>query len=410
MKNSLAFICFFLSANYLFAQDADELYRKADTMLRIKDYKSAASFYSDGIRKEGNNAAINRYRSLAGTWSMAGNNDSAFHYLNLISVSEKTNKVVARNIEYGSDFIPITKDNRWPSIVKKINAQAEKNAYPQEEFVYGRKDGIGLTMICIKPKVKANGKGIISVQSGNWISSYNGIEVITQPLEQYLKKGFTVFAVFHGSQPRYAIPDAVGDLKRAIRYIRYNASSLGIDPNKIGITGGSAGGHLSLMAATADDKINEVAPDPVDRVSSRVQAVAVLFPPTDFLNWGGPGMNLINAKELLIGRGVWGAVDYKVWNQKTFLYEEVKDPAERVKIAKENSPLYFVSPDDPPVFIVHGDADPTVPLQQSQSIIEKLNESGVPNRLVIKKDGKHNGIHMNPEWQEFADWFEKHLK
>ena len=81
-----------------------------------------------------------------------------------------------------------------------------------------------------------------------------------------------------GSQPRYAIPDQVDDLKRAVRYIRYNAKQLGIDPDHIGIEGGSAGGHLSLIIATADDKINENASDPVDRVSSRVQAAAVLFP------------------------------------------------------------------------------------------------------------------------------------
>ncbi|MBK9569212.1 MAG: alpha/beta hydrolase fold domain-containing protein [Chitinophagaceae bacterium] len=64
-----------------------------------------------------------------------------------------------------------------------------------------------------------------------------------------------------------------------MRYIRYNAGKFGIDPDHIGITGGSAGGHLSLAVATADDKMNPTAPDPVDRVSSRVQAIAVLFPP-----------------------------------------------------------------------------------------------------------------------------------
>jgi dipeptidyl aminopeptidase/acylaminoacyl peptidase len=111
-----------------------------------------------------------------------------------------------------------------------------------------------------------------------------------------------------------------------------------------------------------------------------------------------------------VTRGVWGAVDFKIWNQQKNLYEEVTDVNERNRIAKEMSPLYFVSPDDPPVFIVHGDADPTVPLQQSQSIIAKFNETSVANRLVIKKGGKHNGNDMNPEWQEFVDWFDKYLK
>jgi acetyl esterase/lipase len=411
MKNFILLLCASLLFQLSFAQDAAELYKNADTLYKYKDYKKAAIAYSAGIRAEGqNNAAIGRYRSSVAAWALAAEVDSAFHYLNFISTSERTNKVLANNIEYSEDFISLYKDKRWKPLVEKINNQAVKNGYPQEEFVYGRKDGVGLTLICIKPKVKSNGKAIVYVQSGGWVSSYNGIEVNTQAGEQFLKKGYTVFVVMHGSSPRYAIPDAVNDIKRAVRYIRYNARKFGIDPDHMGITGTSAGGHLSLTIATADDKINATALDPVDRVSSRVQAVAVLFPPTDLLNWGGPGLNLINAKDAMKSRGSWGAADFKVWNDKFRLYEEVTDTVERNKIGKEVSPLNFVSPDDPPVFIIHGDADPTVPLQQSQAIITRFNEAGVPNRFIIKKGGKHNGNDMNPEWQEFVDWFDKYLK
>jgi dipeptidyl aminopeptidase/acylaminoacyl peptidase len=118
----------------------------------------------------------------------------------------------------------------------------------------------------------------------------------------------------------------------------------------------------------------------------------------------------VNAKELLKPARVWGAVDFKTRNERFNLYEEVTDTATRNKIGKEISPIYFVSADDPPVFIMHGDADVTVPLQQSQSIIAKFNETGVPDRFIIKKGGKHNGDDMNPEWQEFVDWFDKYLK
>lgn len=410
MKKIILLLFCFVVAQYSIAQTADGLYKKGDSLYKLKDYKNSALAYSDGIRMEGKTAPVGRYRSSAAAWSLAGEADSAFHWLDMISVSPKVNKVNARNIEYGEDFIPLIKDKRWQPIIDKINKQAGINGYPQEEFIYGRKDGMGLTLICIKPKTKANGKGIIYVISGSWVSGYNGIEIQTEAAEQYLAKGYTVFAVMHGSQPRYTIPDAINDIKRAVRYIRYNAGKFGIDPNHIGITGSSAGGHLSLLLATADDKINPTAPDPVDRVSSRVQAVAVLFPPTDFLNWGGPGLNFVNAKDLVkVGR-VWGAVDFKTRNDKFNLYEEVTDTAARNKIGKEISPIYFVSADDPPVFIMHGDADQTVPLQQSRSIIDKFNEAGVPNRFIIKKGGKHNGDDMNPEWQEFVNWFDKYLK
>lgn len=410
MKILLLFAFCFLSVHFTFAQDAAELYKNADTLYKYKDYKSAAAAYANGIRAEGQSAPVGRYRASAAAWALAGEADSAFYYLNTISKSDKVNKVVARNIQYGEDFISLNKDKRWLPVVDKINKQAEMNGYPQEEFIYGRKDGIGLTTVKISPKVKSNSKAIIYVISGSWFSSYNGIEINTTAAEQFLKNGYTVFAVMHGSQPRYAIPDAVNDLKRAVRYIRYNARKFGIDPDHIGITGTSAGGHLSLTIATADDKINPTAPDPVDRVSSRVQAVAVLFPPTDFLNWGGPGLNLVGAKDILKTSRAWGAVDFKVWNDQFSLYEEVTDTSKRNKIAWEISPLYSVSPDDPPVFIIHGDADPTVPLQQSQAIMAKFNEAGVPNRFIIKKGGKHNGDQMNPEWQEFVDWFDKYLK
>ncbi|MBK7560234.1 MAG: prolyl oligopeptidase family serine peptidase [Chitinophagaceae bacterium] len=391
-------------------QNANNLYATGDSLYKAKEYKNAAVAFATGIREEGKEASINRYWSLASNWSLAGETDSAFHYLNVITLSDKVNKVQATDIENDKDFIPVKNDKRWQPFITKIKKQAEKNGYLQEEFVYGRKDGMGLTLILIRPKVSPNGKAIISVQSGSWISRYNGIEINTQAMEQYLKKGYTMFAVMHGSSPRYAIPDAISDLKRAIRYIRYNAGKFGIDPDHIGITGGSAGGHLSLAVATADDKMNTTAPDPVDRVSSRVQAIAVLFPPTDLLNWGGPGLNFVNAKQILLINKAWGPVEFRVFNDKTRLYEEVTDTAARSKIGIEISPINFVSKDDPPVFIIHGDADPTVPVQQSKSIIARFNEAGVPNRFIIKKGGKHNGDDMYPEWQEFVDWFDKYLK
>jgi dipeptidyl aminopeptidase/acylaminoacyl peptidase len=92
------------------------------------------------------------------------------------------------------------------------------------------------------------------------------------------------------------------------------------------------------------------------------------------------------------------------------LYEELKDANEWNKIAKDMSPLYIVSPDDPPVFFIHGDADPTFPLQQSQAITIWLKETNIPYRLIIKNGGKHNGNDMNSEWQKFVDWFDKYLK
>jgi acetyl esterase/lipase len=298
-------------------------------------------------------------------------------------------------------------------IVLLVFCAGAQDNHSFREIIYGRKDGTALTMLELKPDRKSNGKAIIRVIAGNWLSSYewaSSADVLEVSKTLYTDRGYTVFEVVVGSQPRYAIPDEINDVKRAVRYIRYNAKQLGIDPNHIGIEGSSAGGNLSLAVATADDKIDTASKDPVDHVSSRVQAVAVLYPPTDFLNWGGAGNNVIGAKSLQLQFHVYGAFDFRKFSDSTTTYDFVSDNAARDKIGKEISPIYFVSSDDPPVFIIHGDADPTVPLQQSESIIAKFKEAGVPNNFIIKKGGKHKFDDMMPEVKQFADWFDKYLK
>src|SRR5689334_3084502 len=149
------------------------------------------------------------------------------------------------------------------------------------EIIYGRKDGIALTMLQLKPNGKSKGKAIVRVIAGNWFSSYewaSSPDMLEVSKTLYTDRGYTVFEVVVGSQPRYAIPDQISDVKRAVRYIRYNAKQFGIDPNHIGIEGSSAGGNLSLAVATADDKIDTASKDPIDHVSSRVQAATVLYP------------------------------------------------------------------------------------------------------------------------------------
>jgi len=158
--------------------------------------------------------------------------------------------------------------------------------YTKTELIYGRKDGMALTMVMHAPRQQANGKAIIYVLSGNWVSSERMLEAFPKASALYIEAGYTVFGVMVGCQPRYAIPDEIIDLKRAVRFVRYNAKQYGIDPDHIGITGSSSGGHLSLMIATADDVADARSFDPVDKVSARVQAAAVFYPPTDFLNYG----------------------------------------------------------------------------------------------------------------------------
>ena len=410
MKNTILILFCILLTFFSVAQNANQLYRKADSLYNLKDFKSAAIAYHDGINLQGTATGFNRYLSAASSWAMANSPDSAFYVLDILSKNDKLTQSDYKNIAGAKELEVLQTDKRWKPLVAAVQKKAEGNTYPQEEIVYGRKDGMGLLMTQLKPKVKSNGKAIISVQAGSWFSNFNMIERGVYYKREYLDNGYNVFMVVLGSQPRYAIPDQVDDLKRAVRYIRYNAKQLGIDPDHIGIEGGSAGGHLSLIIATADEKMNANASDPVDRVSSRVQAAAVLFPPTDFFNWGFSGAATINQREIQKQLRVYGAFDFRVWNNSTLTYDPVTDTAARNKIGKEISPIYAVSTDDPPIFIIHGDADMTVPVQQSQTFIAKLKEAGVANNFVIKKGGRHNPDDMKPELDHFVDWFDKYLK
>lgn len=292
--------------------------------------------------------------------------------------------------------------------IANLSSFAQDSSYTRTELIYGRKDGMALTMVELSPKQHAKGKAVISLVSGNWISGYSNEIRFERQAGLYVSSGYTVFLVMHGSQPRYSIQDEIADVKRAVRFIRYNAKTYGIDPDHIGITGSSSGGHLSLAAALADDIIKPTAADPVDRVSSRVQAAAVFFPPTDFLNWGAA--NTGANKDRMRKFGVAAAFDFKKISDSTGMYEHITDENKVKEIAAEISPIYAVTSDDPPVMIAHGDADPVVPLQQSQSIIQKLKEAKVPNEFILKPGGQHGWKDSDTEVKRFIEWFDRYLK
>ena len=146
---------------------------------------------------------------------------------------------------------------------------------------------MALTMDVLQP-ARPNGAGVIWVISGGWFSKPEAF--IPAMSSEYLKRGYTVFAVAHGSQPKFTIPEIAEDMHRAVRFIRTKAKDYNVDGNRLGITGISAGGHLSLLMGTAGGPGDPKASDPIDRASSKVQAVACFCPLTDFLNYGGKEM------------------------------------------------------------------------------------------------------------------------
>jgi acetyl esterase/lipase len=284
------------------------------------------------------------------------------------------------------------------------HAKEEPPFTRQEDVIYGRKFGTALTMDVFTPKQGANGAAVVFAVSGGWFSDPRSINVTL--IGEFLRRGYTVFAVVHGSQPRFTIPEAVEDMHRAVRYIRHRAKDFRIEPDRLGIAGGSAGGHLSLMQGTTGKDGDPKAPDPVDRASSRIQAVACFFPPTDFLNYGEKG-------KVALGRGTLegfkAPFDFLELDKITRSFNLVLDEGKRREIGKQISPVYHVSKDSAPTRIIHGDGDKLVPIQQAELIIAALQKAGVPAELVVKKGAGHGWPQLEKDIPILADWFDRFL-
>jgi acetyl esterase/lipase len=295
----------------------------------------------------------------------------------------------------------------WLLVVLLFTGAARAQEAPDiqrtRDVIYGRKYGMALTLDVLAPK-KANGLGVIFVVSGGWFSRSEAINPAF--CKDFLRRGYTVFAVVHGSQPKFTVPEIVEDMHRAVRYIRCHARDYKVDPERLGVTGVSAGGHLSLLLGTSGRPGDPKAPDPVDRCSSRVQAVACFVPPTDFLNWGLPG-NEMTARKLR--PPFCAALDFREYDRDRALYLPVTDEDKERDILKKISPITYVTPDDPPTLIIAGEKDDLVPVQQSETMVARLKAAKVPAELIVKKGAGHVWASMLDDTKAFGDWFDKYL-
>ena len=239
------------------------------------------------------------------------------------------------------------------------------------DVVYGHKDGMALTYDVLHPDGSPNGAGILWMVSGGWVSRWGPPERTRGRFADLLDAGFTVFAVRHGSSPRYTVPEAVDDVRLAVRHVREHAAGFGVDPERLGVYGGSAGGHLSLMLGL----------DP-EGEDARVAAVVAYFPPVDLRRWVGPSER-------------FPALDF--------------DP----ELGPAVSPILFVTPDDPPTLTIHGDADELVPVQDSERIYAALQGASVVSEFVLIPGGDHGFTEPEHRAQARAAmiaWFEEHLR
>lgn len=211
---------------------------------------------------------------------------------------------------------------------------------------------------------------------------------------EYLKSGYAGASINYRLSHHAIFPAQIEDVKAAVRWLRANAETYRFDPDRFAAWGASAGGHLVTMLGTAGD-IEEFEVGEDLEVSSRVQAVVDYFGPTDFIQMDAyrlPDGLVHDAPDSPESKLVGGPI------------QEYKD-----RVVRAN-PITYVSKDDPPILIIHGDQDKLVPYQQSVLLKDALEKVGVPVTLYNVVGEGHGGF-KDPKVPELTKAFlEKHLK
>ena len=262
----------------------------------------------------------------------------------------------------------------------------------RSDVIYGHKDGMALVYDVFQA-TEPNGAGVVFMVSGGWFSVWQPAEYRLPRFQGLLDEGFTVFAVHHGSAPRFKVPDAVSDVRAALRHIKVNAAEYGVDESRLGVWGGSAGGHLALMLGL-DSTALPASPPAAGRGrmlgphyksangDASVAAVVAYYPPADLRSIAGPSER-------------FPALDF---------------PS---SAAAAISPILFVSAEDPPTLLVHGDADELVAISNSEILTAEMEQVGVVHDFIVIDGGVHgfrDPIHRREAYQAMLGWFKTHLR
>ena len=288
---------------------------------------------------------------------------------------------------------PTAQPSVAPTTAKTTLAINTAPGATNRDVTYCAPDGIAQKMDLLYPaKLKSDPAPIaMYVHGGGWTQGDKATGAGSLDVRAILERGYVVASINYRLAPQHKWPSQIVDVKCAVRFLRAHAAQLKIAPNKIGVWGGSAGGHLVAMLGTTDASAGFDVGEYLDQ-SSRVQAVVDLFGPADL-----PAM--FSASARATGQQIFGATSRD-------------DP-----ILVKASPITYISKDDPPFLILQGDKDKVVPMEQSQILHDKLKAGGVTSTLVIVKNAGHgfapDGGAISPTRTELskmiADFFDQHL-
>ncbi len=292
-----------------------------------------------------------------------------------------------------------------PEPAEGQQARAKGRERVERDVVFGMVSGGALLMDVYRPE-RPNGYAVVHITGSGWHTSLAPgaaqqkasaqVRIFGGPL---VDAGYTVFAVNHRTAPWHKYPAQLEDVQRAVRFIRHNAARWSVDPERIGGVGGSSGGHLTAMLGLLDGRGDPDDPDPVNRLSAKLQCILPWAPPVDLV-----AMN-----------PQYGNPTFASWLGMRLMARDPKTSAQ-YELYREASPIQYVSADDPPTLLVHGDADEAVPVAQSEALSASLRKAGVPVEVIVVPDGGHGARFPgkrdgSPDYlAAMVRWFNTHLK
>ncbi len=273
-----------------------------------------------------------------------------------------------------------------------LRGETEPPFTQEKDVVFEDRHGVGLLMDIFTPAGDGgNGRGLVVVASGGWSSSRGKIRDLMAGgvFEVFCKRGYHVFAVRPGSISRFSAADMIRHVEDGIRWVKSKASDYAIDPQKLGLFGASAGGHLASLTTFTTLRTDA-------KTDATVAAAVVFFPPTDFLNYGGKALSPRGDDRI---SQLLGGLAFRQGLQG--ISEEAISKA-LIAI----SPARLAIAEAPPFLLIHGDADPVVPLQQSEALLKALEAKKVKAKLVVKPNGGHPWPTIREEVIVAADWLD----
>lgn len=285
------------------------------------------------------------------------------------------------------------------SLRAQSSSAAPSSSIPPIDVVknvrYGKAGDTDLLLDVYRPKImpKEPMPAVVWIHGGAW--AYGDKE---KPLAGFLAyHGYFVVSIDYRLAPLHKFPAAVEDCKCAVRWLRANAAQMRVDANRIGVWGASAGGQLAAMVGLTDERKEFDGNGGQAGQSSRVEAVCAFFPPTQ---WEPSVDNDARQREILLN----------------FLGASY---AAKPDLYRRASPMTYVTKEAPPFLLVHGDADPEVPVSQSERLDAALRQAGAEVTFIRVKNANHsfqsaNGSPITPSYQDIQrtaiSFLAKHLK